>query len=855
MSKRRFKTSDPNKDATDVPPMSRLFVVCSKTNNEDDFRNNFTKFGNLEEVRILKDRDGESKGVAYLKFSKTSQAALACEEMNGKTIGKSQRPIKVMIAASRQTGQQSSKSRDDEKSQRLFIIIPKELSEDQLYEEFGKYGEIENVSVIRDRATREGKGFAYIKFKKFSSAALAFESCDSKYRAVFAEPKPFKNASSTSSLDSNNGNNGNNNFAPDDRYDNRNSSGHLMGLGSSGGPDLLGNHQHTDCVLNVICSPMVSHDQLWRLFDIVPNMDYCKMNKDFELSSSATVVYSTPQSALHARQKLHGFEYPPGERLIVKFNNVANRETSNFCSVTLPPVQPLSKDTTVAQRCFIVCSPHTLPVSVLKQAFCRFGNLIDVYLLSGRNCGYVKFSVAESAKQAMTILHGAEIYGVRLKVLEAEEPRSDQQIQPKNYEGSEKRFRQQLEPSKKSSYTYEYNTMAPDYGHQVSFPHHQALYENHYHEPQLAITYSVPIDQRSPLEKLNKVANTNTSYGSRKLQSDTISSSTESLNSTQVIEIESSSTSLMNEKQQPKSNMIEQMVTSNGGWLELEHLETSLSIPELTFERTRKYNIFLTVLHNEFIKNQITCNFNDNSTHLSSIIYCGPSEVLLNKPVILKFPHCASHFENWTISLLHNKCANDNQKAYIDMDDEKDKWTRIASTNNDVVNPQAFIQLDTKNAFIISRVLGKLLLVGESKAIEQGVDKRMKIALFGPKHKMPAGDFNIRIYIVEDYPSSINYCTIIEKNLGNDLLVESKDFLFKNNKEDLFVQLVCSGGWQTRNESQKIPYSHVWKNSYLIHCDFLLEKCNNNVNKLNMEIFVKQKHGNDIFLNNLLFYS
>lgn len=78
---------------------------------------------------------------------------------------------------------------------------------------------------------------------------------------------------------------------------------------------------------------------------------------------------------------------------------VANRETSNFCSVTLPPVQPLSKDTTVAQRCFIVCSPHTLPVSVLKQAFCRFGNLIDVYLLSGRNCGYVKFSVAESAKQ------------------------------------------------------------------------------------------------------------------------------------------------------------------------------------------------------------------------------------------------------------------------------------------------------------------------------------------------------------------------------------------------------------------------------------------------------------------------
>lgn len=47
------------------------------------------------------------------------------------------------------------------------------------------------------------------------------------------------------------------------------------------------------------------------------------------------------------------------------------------------------------------------------------------------------------------------------------------------------------------------------------------------------------------------------------------------VNSTQVIEIESSSTtSLLNaDKNHPKSNMVEQMVTSNGGWLELEHLE------------------------------------------------------------------------------------------------------------------------------------------------------------------------------------------------------------------------------------------------------------------------------------------
>jgi hypothetical protein len=142
---------------------------------------------------------------------------------------------------------------------------------------------------------------------------------------------------------------------------------------------------------------------------------------------------------MHAKLKLHGFEYPIGESkysidfmdnlnviffflisflgLIVKlssemrslpnaegqvqnlFNN-GNGSGANFCSVNLPPPQPLApSQAQCAQRCFIVCTPHVLPVHVLKKVFCRFGNLIDVYLLNNRNCGYVKFASTESARQ------------------------------------------------------------------------------------------------------------------------------------------------------------------------------------------------------------------------------------------------------------------------------------------------------------------------------------------------------------------------------------------------------------------------------------------------------------------------
>lgn len=114
----------------------------------------------------------EFLGVAYIKFTKTSEAAKAVEEMNGKTLGES-RPIKVMIAASRQnqssqlSHSSNKKSQDDEeRGLRLFIIIPKDAAEEKLQHDFGQFGDVDSISIIRDRKTKEGKGFAYIKFKK-----------------------------------------------------------------------------------------------------------------------------------------------------------------------------------------------------------------------------------------------------------------------------------------------------------------------------------------------------------------------------------------------------------------------------------------------------------------------------------------------------------------------------------------------------------------------------------------------------------------------------------------------------------------------------------------------------------------
>ncbi|GLV41453.1 uncharacterized protein CBL_06683 [Carabus blaptoides fortunei] len=473
----RLKDSEGSRSGTDEPPNSRLFIVCSKQLTEDDFRSSFSRFGEIEEIWVVKDRStGDRKGVTYIKYSKTSEAAAALEAMNGKTLGSSTRHIKVMIAASREQGSKRE-GNEEERVLRLFVIVPKTMTDDELYDHFKQFGDIDYASIIRDKETKESKGFAYIKFFKFSHAANAFENCDRKFKAVFAEPRRNKQTYD---------------FLYDSKLNSSFEQPHFSKSAYSSS-DPTSSDGYTK--LQVIASPTLNQDQMWKLFDIVPGLDYCHVRLEGNPRSGkavASVVYTTHQWASYAKDKLHGFEYPPGHRLIVKpdpdigpkrtfsdsgFSGSGRNSTPaprapnplqtdlahlaetiaqatsviqaaglstdvlstrlssttssrdpdqpNYCNVKLPAVQSLADiDADTVARCFIVCTPQPPPIYALRDVFCRFGHLIDVYMLTNRNCGYAKYANKDSAEQAIKTLHGAEICGIRLKVLEAEEPRN-----------------------------------------------------------------------------------------------------------------------------------------------------------------------------------------------------------------------------------------------------------------------------------------------------------------------------------------------------------------------------------------------------------------------------------------------
>ncbi|KAF4026343.1 hypothetical protein G4228_018378 [Cervus hanglu yarkandensis] len=359
----------PGVDNLDEPPNSRIFLVISKYTSESVLRERFSPFGEIQDIWVVRDRHTkESKGIAFVKFARSSQACRAMEEMHGQCLTPSDtKPIKVFIAQSRSSG--SHRDVEDEELTRIFVMIPKSYTEEDLREKFKVFGDIEYCSIIKNKVTGESKGLGYVRYLKPSQAAQAIENCD---------------------------------------------------------------------------------------------------------RSHGVVQYFNVASAIYAKYKLHGFQYPPGNRIGVSFiddgsnatdllrkmatqmvaaqlasmvwNNPSQQQLLQFGGSSgsqLPQIQtdvalPSCKkkappDTPVKERLFIVFNPHPLPLDVLEDIFCRFGNLIEVYLVSGKNVGYAKYADRLSANDAITTLHGKILNGVRLKVMLADSPREESNKRQRTY--------------------------------------------------------------------------------------------------------------------------------------------------------------------------------------------------------------------------------------------------------------------------------------------------------------------------------------------------------------------------------------------------------------------------------------
>ncbi|XP_078537637.1 RNA-binding protein 45 isoform X4 [Lissotriton helveticus] len=398
--------------------------------------------------------------------------------------------IPVFIAQSRSSG--SHRDVEDEQLTRLFVMIPKTYSEEDVKERFRAFGDIEYCSIIKNKNTGESKGLGYVRFLKPSQAALAIENCDRSFKAILAEPKNKTTAPENDYYGS---------LRPEPSLHDHTVSMYPYDLGTRSNefsslrlrdravseepmdfPTYAKVDQRVrDAVskrLTVASRVPLIQEQLFSLFDLIPGLEYCEVQRDpYSNYGHAVIQYQNVASAIYAKYKLHGFEYPNGNRLGVTFiddggdstdalrkmaaqvvtaqmtamvyNNSGQQYpsasaydrgySSSYSSqlqtdVQLPSIKKKSSpDSTTKERLFIVFNPHPLPLDILEDLFCRFGHLIEVYIVQGKNVGYAKFSDRMSADDAITSLHGKIVNGVKLKVMLADSPNHESNKRQRTY--------------------------------------------------------------------------------------------------------------------------------------------------------------------------------------------------------------------------------------------------------------------------------------------------------------------------------------------------------------------------------------------------------------------------------------
>lgn len=465
---------DPDND----PPHSRVFIVCGKGTTEEELEAEFKPYGQVQ-CKIIKDKNtGESKGFAYAKYDKASSAALAIESLNGKKISEDQPAFKVMIADAKGTRTnprtQSREPEDLPPRSRLFVICSKDYHEDELSARFKPYGEIEYCKVIKDKPTNESKGFAYVKFAKASSAALAMEEVNRlaqenglKIKALIADPKSKSKGDGPLPVPS---------YPPlPVLYEQPMFPSYPHDLSSMPGAFPMPGYLPSRQRLFVVHHKSVTQEQLSRLFSRFPGMEYCDLKKNKQTGESkgfAYINYSTPQAALMAKDQMDGYEYPVGNALKVMFAEplgVKNSSSSasetpavsamrdSFSHMGMsyaspipsmgyaqapapPPMSPSDNQNKAIQsndrnypegsRLFVVLS-KPLPNYLLQDIFSRYGALEYVRLQKDKNYGYAKYTTQTAAQYAMTYLNNQEIHGQKFTITPALPPNSDSRKRPR----------------------------------------------------------------------------------------------------------------------------------------------------------------------------------------------------------------------------------------------------------------------------------------------------------------------------------------------------------------------------------------------------------------------------------------
>uniref|UniRef100_A0A8C2B0M8 Netrin receptor UNC5 n=1 Tax=Cyprinus carpio TaxID=7962 RepID=A0A8C2B0M8_CYPCA len=223
-----------------------------------------------------------------------------------------------------------------------------------------------------------------------------------------------------------------------------------------------------------------------------------------------------------------------------------------------------------------------------------------------------------------------------------------------------------------------------------------------------------------------------------------------------------------------------------------------------------------------------------SQTVLSPVVSCGPSGMLLSRPVVLTLPHCAQlEPPDWTLTLK--------------MQNHQGAWEEVLTVGEESLSTPCYLQVEEQSCHILMEQLGTYGLVGQS-APPRPACKRLQLALFAPRAPCLSLDYTLRVYCIQDTPHALKEVLEVERSLGGVLLEDPKPLLFKDSYHNLRLSIhdIPHSHWRSKllAKYQEIPFYHLWSGSQRpLHCTFSLERGSLLVSQLTCKICVRQVEG------------
>ncbi|XP_031972124.1 netrin receptor UNC5B isoform X3 [Corvus moneduloides] len=265
-----------------------------------------------------------------------------------------------------------------------------------------------------------------------------------------------------------------------------------------------------------------------------------------------------------------------------------------------------------------------------------------------------------------------------------------------------------------------------------------------------------------------------------------------------------------------------------GGRLTVPGTGVSLLVPHGAIPQGKFYEMYLVLNKAE----SALLPSEGTQTILSPVVTCGPTGLLLCRPVVLTVPHCADISSSDWIYQLKTQSHQGN-------------WEEVVTLDEETLNTPCYCQLEAKSCHILLDQLGTYVFVGESYS--RSAIKRLQLAIFAPTI-CTSLEYSLKVYCLEDTPDALKEVLELERTLGGYLLEEPKSLPFKDSYHNLRLSIhdIPHALWRSKllAKYQEIPFYHIWSGSQrALHCTFTLERYSQASTELTCKICVRQVEG------------